>query len=157
MNRETGPYADLTLRPIGRAHTEYAHRKDAPFQGGMASQESELEISEEFSAGLKDIEKSTHLIVLYWAHLSRRDVLQTVTPWGPEVRGVFACRSPARPNPLLFCVVELVGRSDNRLLVRGLDAVDGSPIIDIKPYSTRFDCVTEAAVGWLDKGRHSRE
>jgi len=101
--------------------------------------------------GLKDVEQATHLIVLYWCHLGSRDTLQTKTPFGPEVRGVFACRSPSRPNPIAFCVSELLGVRENRLLVRGVDAVDGSPLLDIKPYSSEMDSVAGASIGWLRK------
>jgi tRNA-Thr(GGU) m(6)t(6)A37 methyltransferase TsaA len=84
---------------------------------------AELEINPPFAEGLKDVEQATHLIVLYWCHLAARNTLLTRTPHGPEERGVFACRSPSRPNPIAFCVVELVGVHGRRLLVRGLYAV----------------------------------
>jgi len=122
----------------------------APFQGRFSQAESVIEIYEGYATGLKDVEMASHLVVLYWAHLARRDVLETVTPWGPEVRGVFACRSPSRPNPISLCVVELLRREKNRLVVLGLDAIDGSHILDIKPYSARVDGVSEARIGWFD-------
>ena len=78
-------------------------------------------------------------------------MLQTQTPFGPELRGVFACRSPSRPNPISFCVVDLLGREKNRLLVRGLDALDGSPLLDIKPYSKEVDCVPEARIDGISE------
>ncbi|MBC7238424.1 MAG: tRNA (N6-threonylcarbamoyladenosine(37)-N6)-methyltransferase TrmO, partial [Chloroflexi bacterium] len=96
------------------------------------------------------IEKATHLIVLYWCHMARRDVLVTKTPYGPEERGVFACRSPSRPNPIAFCVADVVKVERNRVIVKGLDAVDGSPLLDVKPYSASLDCVSEARIGWLE-------
>ena len=140
---------EFTVRAIGKARTPYRAPGDAPFQGRMSPEASELEIFEDYADGLKDVESATHLIVLYWAHLASREVLQTVTPWGPEVRGVFACRSPARPNPVSLCVVELVSRTGNVLHVRGLDAADGSYILDIKPYSDQIDGVPDARIGWL--------
>ncbi len=144
-------YGDMTIRPIGVIRSPYRTVEEAPFQGRFSVQEAELEIYEDFAAGLKDVEASRYLIVLYWGHLADRDVLQTVTPWGPELRGVFACRSPARPNPVEFCVVELLRREGNRLVVRGIDAVDGSAIVDIKPYSAKIDSVPEAVIGWFEK------
>ncbi len=140
---------EIKVWPIGIAHTPYRDMKEAPFQGRFSNDWAVLEIKEEFEAGLKDVEMADFLIVLYWAHLADRGVLQTVTPWGPEVRGVFACRSPARPNPISFCVVELMEREGNRLTVRGLDALDGSYILDIKPYSSSIDSVSEASIGWF--------
>ncbi len=148
---------EFTVRSIGVAHTPYHDMDNAPFQGRLSPSEAVLDIREEYAAGLKDVEMATHLIVLYWAHLARRDVLQTPTPWGPEIRGVFACRSPSRPNPILFCVVELVRREGNRLIVRGLDATDGSHILDIKPYSDRIDAVPDASIGWFEEQDRSRQ
>ena len=139
----------MILRPIGVAHTAYKEMGEAPFQGRFGDGEAVLEINEECADALKDVEASSHLIVLYWAHLANREVLQTVTPWGPEVRGVFACRSPSRPNPINICMVELLKREGNRLTVRGLDALDGSSLLDIKPYSSRLDSVSGANIGWF--------
>ncbi len=141
----------FTVRSIGIAHTPYHDRNEAPFQGSFSPVESEVEVFEQYEAGLKDVERATHLIILYWAHLASRDTLQTATPWGPEVHGVFATRSPARPNPISLCVVELVRRQGNRLTVRGLDAVDGSQILDIKPYGARMDSIPSAKIDWLDE------
>lgn len=142
---------DLTLRPIGIIHSPYQTAEEAPYQGRFSKEAAELEIYPEFAAGLKDVETATHLIVLYWCRLAPRDILQTRTPWGPEIRGVFACRSPSRPNPIAICMVDLLEARGNRLLVRGVDAVDGSPLIDIKPYSSDLDSVLGARIGWFEK------
>jgi tRNA-Thr(GGU) m(6)t(6)A37 methyltransferase TsaA len=96
---------------------------------------------------------TTHLIVLYWCHLARRDVLETKTPFGPEIRGVFACRSPSRPNPIAFCAARLLRREGNRLLVRGVDAVNGSPLLDLKPYSSDLDSIAGVRIEWAVKKR----
>ena len=82
-----------------------------------------------------------HLIVLYWAHLAKRDILKTIPPAAKELHGVFASRSPGRPNPLSLCIVELIERSGSTLRVRGLDALSGSAVIDIKPY-TQMDAIS---------------
>lgn len=144
-------HREFVVRSVGVAHTPYKAVEDAPFQGRLAPVEASIEIHEEFTAALKDVDAATHLIVLYWAHLGRREVLQTRTPWGPEIRGVFACRSPSRPNPISFCVTELVRREGNRLVVRGLDAIDGSHVLDIKPYSSGIDMVSGASIDWFDR------
>ncbi|MEW5762248.1 MAG: tRNA (N6-threonylcarbamoyladenosine(37)-N6)-methyltransferase TrmO [Bacillota bacterium] len=141
----------MTLTPIGVIRSPYRAKEEAPYQGRFSEKVAELEVYPEFMPGLKDVEQATHLIVLYWCHLARRDILQTKTPWGPEIRGVFACRSPSRPNPIGFCVAELLEVKENRLLVRGVDAVDGSPLIDIKPYSSDLDSVSGARIGWFKK------
>lgn len=137
------------LKPVGVIHSPYGNMDEAPFQGRFSEETAVLEIYEDYLDALKDVEASKWLIVLYWGHLANRDVLQTVTPWGPEVRGVFACRSPSRPNPVSFCVAELIERDGNRLTVRGVDAVDGSRIVDIKPYSSKIDSIPDARIGWF--------
>lgn len=149
-NREDcGGGEAMTLRAVGVVRSSYRTMDKAPFQGRFSEEEAVIEICEEFADGLKDVEASRYLIVLYWGHLADRGVLQTVTPWGPEARGVFACRSPSRPNPIEFCMVKLLRREGNRLVVRGLDAVDGSAVLDIKPYISRIDSVSDADIGWF--------
>lgn len=141
----------MVLKPVGIIHSPYKTMDEAPFQGRFSEETAELEIYEEYTQALKDVEKARFIIVLYWGHLGNRDVLQTITPWGPEIRGVFGCRSPSRPNPIAFCVVELLKREGNRLVVRGLDAVDGSEILDIKPYSSKIDSIPDARIGWFEE------
>lgn len=141
----------MELRAIGVIHSPYKVPEDAPRQGRLAGSTAELEIFSEFVDGLKDVEQATHLIVLYWCHLGNREAIQTKTPFGPELHGVFACRSPSRPNPIAFCVAELLEVRGNRLLVRGVDAIDGSPLLDIKPYSSDVDSIPGARIGWFEK------
>lgn len=120
---------------------------------------SEIRILSEFCDGLKGVEDYSHLIVLYWMHLrdteeDRRTLL--VYPRRHSVNvltGVFACRSPSRPNPIGLCVVELLKREKCTLIVRGLDALENSPIIDIKPYVPKTDSVPNACVPeWTCQG-----
>lgn len=141
----------MELKPIGIIHSPFRVSGEAPHQGRSARETAVLEIFPEFAPGLKDVEQASHLIVLYWCDRADRAKLQTRTPYGPEIHGVFACRSPARPNPIAFCVAELLGREENRLLVRGLDALDESPLLDLKPYSAGIDSVPEATLGWFQK------
>ncbi len=139
----------LVLKQIGTAHTPFKNMNEAPFQGRFSENIAAIEVFDEYVAGLKDVEAAAYLIVLYWAHLADRQTLQTLTPWGPEVRGVFACRAPSRPNPINLCTVELLRIDGNYLTVRGLDAVDGSIILDIKPYSSRIDSIAGVSIGWF--------
>ncbi|MBE0516353.1 MAG: tRNA (N6-threonylcarbamoyladenosine(37)-N6)-methyltransferase TrmO [Methanophagales archaeon] len=118
-----------------------------------------VRIFDEFGEGLKGLNTFSHLIILYWFHLreeeEERRVLKVVPrrhPGAPEV-GVFASRSPSRPNPVGFCVGELVKMEGNILVVRGLDAFEGSPVIDIKPYIPRADAFPAAVVPeWALRG-----
>jgi tRNA-Thr(GGU) m(6)t(6)A37 methyltransferase TsaA len=120
---------------------------------------AELEIFDEFREGLRGIDEFSHLIILYWFHLrdneeERRTLLVFPRRHAVTVeKGVFACRSPSRPNPIGLCVVELVKVEGSTLTVRGLDAFGGSPIIDIKPYLPRADSVPDARVPeWTLRG-----
>ena len=141
----------MELKLIGIIHSTYKTTGEAPFQGRNSKEKAIMEVFPAFADGLKDIEQASHLIVLYWCHMAARDKLQTRTPYGPEIRGVFVCRSPSRPNPIAFCVAELIRREGNRLLVRGVDAVDGSPLLDIKPYFSDLDSLTGVLTNWYKK------
>jgi len=122
-------------------------------------QEAKVRIFPEFCAGLKGIRDFSHLIILYWIHLrdveeERRTLLVFPRRHAVNVEtGVFACRSPSRPNPIGLCVVELLKIEECVLKVKGLDALDGSPVIDIKPYIPRADSVPDARVPeWTSRG-----
>jgi len=129
------------IRPIGSVRSPYKERKDAPRQGRLSDTVSEIVIDEEYLPGLCDVETQSHLIVLSWFDQADRSRLQATPPHTQIEHGVFATRSPDRPNPVAFSVVDLLGRERNVLRVRGLDALDGTPVVDIKPYSMEIDCV----------------
>lgn len=120
---------------------------------------SRVLIFPQFCVGLRGLDNFSHIIILYWIHLrdneKERSILRVVPrrhPGAPPV-GVFASRSPSRPNPIGLCVVELTKIEGCTLFVRGLDAFEGSPIIDIKPYIPRADSVSEARVPeWTSRG-----
>ncbi len=133
----------FSIKPIGVIKSPYKTMDDAPHQGRFSDEICEIEIFPEFEEGLKDIETCTHLIVLYWLDRARRDTLLAKPPHDNKVHGVFATRSPHRPNPIGFAVVELIERRGRILRVRWLDAIDGTPVVDIKPYSSEIDCVRE--------------
>ena len=135
---------------IGIIHSPYREKREAPFQGRHENAECSIEIFKEYEDALLDIETCSHLYVLYWQHLSNKEVLQTKTPWGPDIHGIFATRSPNRPNPIGLCIVELLERKGRFLGVNGMDALDGSPLIDIKPYSSSIDSIQNARIGWRE-------
>jgi tRNA-Thr(GGU) m(6)t(6)A37 methyltransferase TsaA len=135
------------LVPIGVVHSPYKHPSEAPHQNG--GKISKIVIHETYAPGLKDIEGFSHLIVLYHLHLSRGFELQITTPWDTRLHGLFTTRSPRRPNPVGFQVVELVEMHGSTLHVRGLDAIEGTPVLDIKPYLPATDARPNARAGWL--------
>jgi len=115
-------------------------------------EEAKIRVFPEFCEGLKGMEEYSHLIVLYWIHLRDTEEDRGTLLVYPKrhavekLTGVFACRSPSRPNPIGLCVVELVKRENCTLTVKGLDALENSPIIDIKPYIPKIDSVQNARV-----------
>jgi formylmethanofuran dehydrogenase subunit E len=138
----------MNLKKIGVIHSPYKTRAKAPFQGRHSSEICEVEIFEDFLPGLADVEGCTHLILLYWLDRADRSMLKAFPPHDGKEHGVFATRSPNRPNPIGVGVVELLAVEGERLKVRGLDALDDSPLIDIKPYFPEVDSTSNATVGW---------
>ena len=129
-----------SLRPIGIVHSLLRDLAEAPRQGRDAGIEAEIEVFPEYLPGLQGIGERERLLVVCWLHRSRRDLLQIPPKEGDgSPRGVFATRSPNRPNPLAVYPVELLSVAGNRLRVRGIDAVDGTPVVDLKPRVARLD------------------
>jgi len=120
---------------------------------GEASAPGTAEVLPEFAAGLKDLEGFSHVILLYYLHEVRRVDL-VVTPFlGSEPRGVFATRAPTRPNPIGLSIVKLLRIEGNRLYLGNVDILDGTPLLDIKPYVPEFDQPTDVRSGWLEAAR----
>jgi len=149
LAEEIGP---MTLCPIGEIHTPYARREDIPRQGRLSPELCEIEVYPKYAYALKDIEQCTHLFVIFWLHLADRDRLTATPPLDGKEHGVFATRSPNRPNPLALDAVELLEVTENRLTVRGMDALDGSILLDIKPYSAGIDSFPQARIAWQKDG-----
>lgn len=124
-----------SLRFIGRVKSSYTDTKQIPKGVGVKHEaEGILEILPEFELGLTDIEGFSHIFVLWMFHQSEGFELLGTPPIDNKPHGVFATRSPRRPNPIGLTVVELLGRDGHNLRVRGVDMLDGTPILDIKPY-----------------------
>jgi tRNA-Thr(GGU) m(6)t(6)A37 methyltransferase TsaA len=129
---------DAGLIFVGRISTPWTSRLDCPRQGRRDGPLCRIEVFDPWREALTGIEQYAALEVLYWLHRSRRDlVLQSPRNDG-ETRGTFALRSPVRPNPIGTSIVDLVGIEGSTLLVRGLDCLDGTPLIDIKPDRNLF-------------------
>ena len=141
----------MQLNPIGIIHSPYQERGQAPRQGRLSDNEITLEIFPQFADALKDVEHCSHLIVLYWGDQADRAILQSRTPFSEIPVGVFSSRSPNRPNPIAFCVADLVRREGDTLIVRGVDALEGSPLLDIKVYSPAIDSHPDATHGHISR------
>jgi len=139
----------FTMHPIGTVHSPFTDRAEIPMgPGAKHDAEGTLEVRSDLEAGLTDIEGFSHLYVIWVFHKAERSELVGTPPTDDRPHGVFATRAPYRPNPIGLTVVRLLGRDGNRLRVRGLDMLDGTPILDIKPYLSN---VPEADLkrGWL--------
>jgi tRNA-Thr(GGU) m(6)t(6)A37 methyltransferase TsaA len=139
---------DASLYYIGRIRTPWRRRQDCPKNPRESEAVCTIALDPRWADGLKGLETCTHVVVLYWMDKSPRDlVLQVPGHYGVQ-RGTFALRSPARPNPIAMSVARLIRIDGARLDVVGLDCLDGTPLIDLKPYFASTDAVSDAVVGW---------
>ena len=138
------------ITPIGAIHTPYAALEKVPIQPCYSIGVVEIELFKEYEEGLKDLEGFSHIVILYLFHKSEGHSL-TVKPFlDSDEHGLFAPRHPNRPNPIGMSVVRLVERKGRVLQVQDVDVLDGTPLIDIKPYVPNFDHRAVARIGWLE-------
>ena len=139
---------DAQLYFIGRIRTPWTRREDCPKNARESDAICRVEVDERWADALTDLETCSHLFVLYWMDRARRDLVLQVPRDYREPRGTFALRSPVRPNPIAASVVRLIERNGRVLSVMGLDCLDGTPLLDLKPYFPSTDAVPDAVVGW---------
>ena len=138
------------MQPIGTIHSPFKTLQDMPIQPKGAPQlQGTVEVFDEFAAGLSDLEGFSHIYLLYHFHMAQRTELSVVPFMDRTARGVFATRSPLRPNHIGISIVELAGVAGNVLIIRGVDVLDGTPLLDIKPYIAAFDEVRDSRSGWM--------
>ena len=125
---------DMKLIPIGVINSPFTTKKNSPHQGRYSTQTSTITVYDEFVEGLDGLAVNKYLIILYWQDSAERDKLKVIPHGKTKKRGIFSTRAPVRPNPIAFCLVELVCCEGNKLTVKWLDALDGSPLLDIKPF-----------------------
>ena len=142
----------ITYKPIGIIHSEHTIAEKTPIQPVYAKGcKGHVELCPEFAEGLKDLEGFSHIYLIYHFHKSR-EVKLIVKPFLQDIdRGIFSTRAPFRPNPIGLSVVELLGIEGNILHLDGLDILDGTPLLDIKPYTAKFDLHKVKKNGWQDE------
>ena len=142
----------VTFRPVGVIRSEHTSADATPIQPVYAADcIGRAEILPEFADGLADIEGFSHLYLLYWLHRADPPQLR-VKPYLQDVaHGIFATRAPCRPNPLGLSLMRLVRREGNILHLSGVDVLDGTPLLDIKPFAPRYDIVENPRGGWTDE------
>lgn len=144
----------IEYHPIGIIHSPFTELSGMPIQpAGAAGVEGTVEVFSKYKDGLKDLEGFSHIIMLYHFHQSKGFKLHVVPFMDSTPRGVFATRAPKRPNPIGLSVMKLQKIQDNILYVENMDILDGTPLLDIKPYVPDFDEQTDVRAGWLEKAR----
>jgi tRNA-Thr(GGU) m(6)t(6)A37 methyltransferase TsaA len=149
---EVQPPRDAALYFIGQIRTPWTSRLETPRQGRPDGPICRLEIFEPWVPALKDVDFYSSLEVIYWLHLSRRDLLLQSPKNNKSNRGTFSLRSPVRPNPIATSIVKFVAIEGNTILVRGLDCLDGTPLLDIKPDRCEFTPLAPPQAGDFETG-----
>ena len=141
---------DITYRPIGSIHTPFKKQAGMPIQpSGAQGVQGTVKIKKDYIGGLKDLEGFSHIVLIYHFHLSQGYSMH-VTPFlDNQPRGVFATRAPLRPNAVGLSVVKLNAVEKDTLKIENVDIIDGTPLLDIKPYVPEFDAQNEVKTGWL--------
>jgi len=145
-------HAELAFRPIGYVRSSYTDPKKTPVQPVYTDgTQARVEVLPEYEAGLRDLEHFSHIYLIYHFHRARPTQL-TLKPYLEDTEhGIFATRAPHRPNPIGFSLVRLVERQDNILIVEDVDILDGTPLLDIKPFIPRFDYRENVRAGWQEQ------
>jgi tRNA-Thr(GGU) m(6)t(6)A37 methyltransferase TsaA len=144
----------MELKPIGVIHTPFLSREGMPRSASQAAGiRGKVELFEEYRGGLKDLDGFSHVILIWHLDRSEGFRLEVVPPRQTQTRGLFATRSPNRPNPIGLSIVRLDRIEDGLLYFGGVDMLDGTPLLDIKPYIPASDSIPDARAGWLDRPR----
>jgi tRNA (adenine37-N6)-methyltransferase len=145
----------ITINPIGVIRSPYKEAEGIPIQGAFKKDkketEAQIELMEKYVPGLKDLEQFSHAIVLYYFHKSDREELEGKPFLEDCKHGIFAIRSPHRPNHLGLSVIKIKRIVGNKIFFTEVDMLDGTPVVDIKPYIKYFDNRENVVSGWLDK------
>ena len=142
----------VSYRAIGVIHSGHTRPEETPIQPVFASGcKGQVEVFPEFAEGLRDMERFSHIYLVYHFHQVNEVRLLTKPFLQDREHGIFATRAPCRPNPIGLSIVKLVGRAGNVLLIEGADILDATPLLDIKPYSKRFDNIATQRNGWQDE------
>ncbi len=139
---------DAGVYYVGHIRTPWRNREECPKNARESDAVCTIEMKPQWVPALNGVESCTHLVVLYWMDRAQRDLVQQVPRHYGVPRGTFALRSPARPNPIAMSVARLLAVNGSRLSVVGLDCLDNTPLLDIKPYFASTDAVSEAVVDW---------
>ena len=136
------------MHPIGVIHSPFTDKAGTPIQAVRSNETGQVRVYPEYAEGLKDLEGFSHIFLLYVFHCSEGYLLHVKPFLDDRRRGLFATRHPCRPNPIGFSVVRLIARKGNLLDITGVDVLDGTPLLDIKPFVPEFDVRENVRTGW---------
>ena len=149
---------NITFTPIGSIETPFNDLKGMPIQpSGAAEVKGTVILNREYEAGLSDLEGFSHIILLYHFHQSQGYDLMVTPFMDDQKRGLFSTRAPRRPNPIGLSIVQLIKIEKNRIDIQCIDVLNGTPLIDMKPYVPGFDAKETTRLGWLDKNYKKSE
>ncbi len=141
----------ITLKPIGVIHSPFIEKNKTPIQPFKSNKKGKVELFKEYSEGLENLKEFSHIILIYYFHKSKGYNLKVKPFMDQTKKGLFATRAPKRPNQLGISVVKLVDINGNILTVEGIDCLDGTPLLDIKPYVPEFNNAKNTKIGWLEE------
>jgi tRNA-Thr(GGU) m(6)t(6)A37 methyltransferase TsaA len=142
---------EIVYKPIGVIHSPFKKPEGTPIQSLVGKQiKGSIEIFPEYAEGLQDLEGFSHIILIYHFHLVQKTSLLAKPFMDDKIHGIFSIRGPSRPNPIGFSIVRLTGVKDNILHIQDLDILDGTPLLDIKPYVAAFDQRNNITTGWME-------
>lgn len=146
---------EIKYTPIGIIHSQFKEPSGTPIQPTVARDiKGTVEVFPEYAEGLKDIEGFSHIILIYHFHLAKKSPLKVKPYLGTNVHGIFSTRVPSRPNPIGISAVRLESVKKTLLHIQDVDIVDGTPLLDIKPYVPAFDVREVKKIGWLESNIH---
>jgi tRNA-Thr(GGU) m(6)t(6)A37 methyltransferase TsaA len=142
----------IVVKPIGIIHSPYKKPDEVPIQGKFGGDvEAWIELDDQYASGLTDLDQFSHAIILYFFHQSKKENLLGKPYLENKSHGIFAIRGPNRPNHIGLSVVKIKQIKGSKLYFSEVDVVDGTPVLDIKPYIRYYDCREDAVSGWLEK------
>ncbi len=142
----------IIMHPIGIIHSPYKQNKDIPIQGVFKPDvEACIELEDKYASGLRDLDGFSHALILYYFHKSQREEIEGRPFLEQDKHGIFAIRSPHRPNHIGLSIVKIKKIEANKIYFTEVDVLDGTPVLDIKPYVKYFDSRDNVKSGWLDK------
>jgi len=142
----------IQIKPIGIIHSPYKHPSDVPIQGKFREEtQAKIEIYSPYEKGLLDLDGFSHAYLLFHLHQTEKEHLQSSPYLEDTVHGIFAIRSPHRPNHIGLSIIKIDSIENNIITFKEVDMIDGTPVLDIKPYVSYFDARSGTRSGWLEK------